>query len=78
MTDGLLSGRASGSATETITQGLAVTVTADAASYVRGGTVSMTVLVQQGTLAVASARVTLTLTKSDGSSQKWRREMATA
>jgi len=31
----------------------------------------MTVLVQQGTLAAASAKVTVTVTKSDGSSQQW-------
>jgi hypothetical protein len=61
----------SGAATETVTADLSVTVSTDAAAYLRGNSVSMSVLVRQGSSPIASAKVTLTLTKPDGTTQKW-------
>jgi hypothetical protein len=61
----------SGTATETVTADLAVTVSTDAAAYLRGNSVSMSVLVRQGSSPIASAKVTLTLTRPDGITQKW-------
>src|SRR5204862_7231258 len=62
---------ATGFATESIIAGLSVTVSTNMSTYVTGDTVVISVLLRLGTAPITGTKVTIVMTKPNGSTQKW-------